>query len=496
MLNLFGIDLSELPEKTQEQLHNANALFNNYLTAALDGLDEGIVITDADAYIVFINKPYCSFLNVSKDYAVGKKAVDIIPNTRMHIIVQTGKPEFTQVQNINDHSVVVTRLPIFQDGRLVGAVGRVVFKNIDEFNSLAGRMETLRYELDYYKGELHKIRKQEYNIDHIIGFNKEMMLLKTMTIRAARTMSTVLILGESGTGKELFANAVHNASPRFGGPFIKVNCAAIPESLLESELFGYDEGAFTGARKGGKPGKFELAHKGTIFLDEIGDMPMQMQTKLLRVLQEREIERIGGTKPYPIDIRIIAATNKDLEQMVQEGQFREDLYYRINVITLNIPPLRERPSDIKLLAYSIIGKLNEKFNYSVSAIADDALELMKQHYWPGNIREMENVLERAFNLIDEDNIIRCEHLPSLLKTRDRQRQIDVLSADFPPAQPTVPIHAVSGDITSIKNLAEKEAIIKALITAGGNKNKAAKSLGMHRSSLYAKINKYGIELDI
>ena len=360
MSKLFGIDLNDLPEHIKEQLLNSNILFNNALAAALDSLNEGIVITDADAHIVFMNQPYCDFLGVTKNCVLGKYNLDIIPNSRMHVVVQTGVPEFAQVQDINGQSVVVTRLPIIQNERIVGSIGRVLFKNIDELNKLAGRMEFLRNELEFYKGELHKIRKQEYNIDHIIGFNKEMMLLKSMTIRAARSMSTVLILGESGTGKELFANAVHNASPRFAGPFVKVNCAAIPETLLESELFGYDEGAFTGAKKGGKPGKFELAHRGTIFLDEIGDMPLAMQTKLLRVLQEHEIERVGGTKPHTIDIRVIAATNKDLEEMVRLGQFRDDLYYRINVVTLNIPPLRERTSDISLLAYSIIGKMNEK----------------------------------------------------------------------------------------------------------------------------------------
>lgn len=491
MFKLFGINLDELPIKLQEQMSNAHGLFNNALTAALDSLDEGIVITDAEAHVIFINDPYCEFLNIAKGFALGKRVDKVIPNTRMHIVIQTGKPEIAQIQNINGHSVVVTRLPIMENGRITGSVGRVLFKNIGEYNNLVGRMESLRNELEYYKGELHKFRTQEYNIDHIIGFNKEMMLLKTMTIRAARTMSTVLIQGESGTGKELFANAVHNASNRHSGPFIKVNCAAIPETLLESELFGYEEGAFTGARKGGKPGKFELAHKGTIFLDEIGDMPMAMQTKLLRVLQEREIERVGGTKTRSVDIRVIAATNKDLEKMVQEGQFRDDLYYRINVVTLYIPALRERPSDIELLAYSIIGKLNEKFNYTVSSIEKPALELMYNYEWPGNIRELENVLERAFNLIDEDKVIRSEHLPSLIKAREK-----ALANQSPAAQVkhmVPPIINSDFCINNVKDIAEKTAIVRALEKTGGNKNKAAQLLGMHRSSLYVKLNKYGIK---
>ena len=487
MSKLFGIDLNDLPEHIKEQLLNSNILFNNALAAALDSLNEGIVITDADAHIVFMNQPYCDFLGVTKNCVLGKYNLDIIPNSRMHVVVQTGVPEFAQVQDINGQSVVVTRLPIIQNERIVGSIGRVLFKNIDELNKLAGRMEFLRNDLEIYKGELHKIRKQEYNIDHIIGFNKEMMLLKSMTIRAARSMSTVLILGESGTGKELFANAVHNASPRFAGPFVKVNCAAIPETLLESELFGYDEGAFTGAKKGGKPGKFELAHRGTIFLDEIGDMPLAMQTKLLRVLQEHEIERVGGTKPHTIDIRVIAATNKDLEEMVRLGQFRDDLYYRINVVTLNIPPLRERTSDIRLLAYSIIGKMNEKFNYSVSTIEDEALDMMCRHSWPGNIREMENVLERAFNLIDDDNILKAEHFPTLKKALEKN------ISHFNLPDEVYSATSESFKISDIKNIAERDAIIHTLEKTGGNKNKAAKLLGMHRSSLYVKLNKYGIK---
>lgn len=491
MFKLFGIDLDELPVKLQDQLSNAHRLFNNALTAALDNLDEGIVITDAEAHIIFINTPYCEFLNIDKGFALGQRVEKVIPNTRMHIIIQTGKAEVAQIQKINGQSVVVTRLPILEHGRITGSIGRVLFKNIGEYNNLVGRMESLRNELEYYKGELHKFRNQEYNIDHIIGFNKEMMLLKAMTIRAARTMSTVLIQGESGTGKELFANALHNASNRHTGPFIKVNCAAIPETLLESELFGYDEGAFTGARKGGKPGKFELAHKGTIFLDEIGDMPMPMQTKLLRVLQEREIERVGGTRTRSVDIRVIAATNKDLEQMVKDGQFRDDLYYRINVVTLYIPALRERPSDIELLAYSIIGKLNEKFNYTISSIDKQALDLMYNYDWPGNIRELENVLERAFNLIDEDKIICSEHLPSLIKAREK-----AMAGQSPAAQVKHMVPAINNSdfcINNVKDIAERTAILRALEKTGGNKNKAAQLLGMHRSSLYVKLNKYEIK---
>jgi transcriptional regulator with PAS, ATPase and Fis domain len=290
----------------------------------------------------------------------------------------------------------------------------------------------------------------------------------------------VLILGESGTGKELFANAIHNDSARKYNPFIEINCAAIPSELLESELFGYEEGAFTGAKKGGKIGKFELADTGSIFLDEIGDMPLKMQAKLLRVLQEREFEKVGGNKVVKIDVRVISATNKNLEKMVKEGKFREDLYYRLNVMTIMIPSLRERKEDLNELTPILISKLSNQLGKYVTNISEDAQELLLNYNWQGNVRELENVLERAINLADSDTILPA-HLPSYI----RKKAFDSYASEDS-----------QKSIISLKEAiekAEKDSIIKCLEYTKGNKLKTAKLLDMSRSSLYEKMERYQIE---
>ncbi|MDP4159767.1 MAG: sigma 54-interacting transcriptional regulator, partial [Bacillota bacterium] len=305
--------------------------------------------------------------------------------------------------------------------------------------------------------------------------------------RASNTGSTVLIMGESGTGKELFANAIHQASARKNRPFIRVNCAALPDNLLESELFGYEEGAFTGARKGGKPGKFEMANHGTIFLDEIGDMPPPMQAKLLSVLQEREVERVGGTKPIRVDVQVIAATNRNLEDMMKKGIFREDLYYRLNVVTLNIPSLRKRPEDIYLLINYLLPKLNQRLHTQVAKVTEEGLRLLCSYDWPGNVRELENLLERAINLADlnQDSCLSPEYFPSLART----------------VVGPVPMHSIESDSLeseSIDNLSdavektEKETIRRVLQKTHNNKARTAKILGINKSVLYRKLKKYNL----
>lgn len=293
------------------------------------------------------------------------------------------------------------------------------------------------------------------------------------SLRVAKSGSTVLLRGESGTGKELFALLLHAQSSRREAPFIKVNCAAVPENLLESEMFGYDEGAFTGARKGGKIGKFELADGGTLFLDEIGDMEMSMQAKLLRVIQEREVERLGSNKSRKIDVRLVAATNRDLEEMIRNKQFREDLYYRLNVVTLPIPPLRERMDDLEDLIKTFIKKYNLQFGQSVTGIANEAKDVLMKHRWPGNIRELENIIERAFNML-EGTEIQLKHLPSYLQV--------LAGRDIRPY--------VEGSLETILNEVEKDALVIALENANGNKVQAAKSLGLSRAGLYKKLIKH------
>jgi PAS domain S-box-containing protein len=452
------------------------------LESILETLEEGIVVVDKQGIITKMNRAYGNFLGLDPQKVVGKQVVDVIPNTRMHLVAQNGKAEFAKFQQINNNVCVVTRLPISKDGETIGAVGNVLFEDVKDVKILASKLNKLQSELEFYKEEYSRVFVGKYTFENIIGNNEKMVWLKNIALKAAKGNSTVLILGESGTGKELFAHSIHNASGRQQGPFIKVNCAALPETLLEAELFGYEEGAFTGARKGGKPGKFELANNGTILLDEIGELPIAMQVKLLRVLQERELERVGGTTTIKLNIRVIAATNRDLEKMIEQNHFRQDLYYRLNVFTLNIPPLRERLDDIPALCEILLKKINRQVEHWVEEISPEALNLLMKYHWPGNVRELENVLERTINLIDDETVILPEHLPPILKkTNSAALNIEDSSAAF--------------DLELIVNKAEKQAIKRALDASGGNKTKAAKILGVHRSAFYQKMRKYNMDVD-
>ena len=456
------------------------------LESIVNSMFDCIVVVDKNGTITMLNEAYGEFLGVDPQKVIGKPVVDVIENTRMQIVAQTGRAEICDTQSIGQHNTVVTRVPIIKDGEVVGAVGKVIFKDVKDLKVLARKFSKLESELEYYKEELIKVHGGKYTIDNISGSSEKIQWLKTIALRAAKGNSTVLVTGESGTGKELFAQAVHYASSRRHGPFIKINCASIPENLLESELFGYDEGAFTGARKGGKPGKFELANGGTIFLDEIGDMSMPMQAKLLRVLQEREVERVGGTKTQPVDVRVITATNRELDQMMSSGQFRQDLYYRLNIISLHIPPLRERREDIPELCQALLRKINRELHFGLEGISPEAMNLLSEYDWPGNVRELENVLERAVNLMDDESFILPEHLPPGLK-RAMRATAALAENHEEDSQNT-------SELAGIIVEAEKQAIYKALETAGGNKSRAAKILGIHRSGFYQKLQKYSIKL--
>ncbi len=445
------------------------------LETILDNAYEGIVIVDKDGYIRKFNHAYEEFLGIKEKEVLGKHVTDVIENTRMHKVVKNGKREVGHVQEINGHKIIASRIPVIEKDEVVAGVGKILFKDIKELKSLAQRFEVLENKLNYYKNEVERLQQAKYSFSNIITKDSKMEYLKGIAKDAAESNSTVLIQGESGTGKELFAHAIHKASHRKYGAFVRVNCAAIPQNLLESEFFGYESGAFTGANKNGKPGKFELANGGTIFLDEIGAMPLEMQAKLLRVIQEREFERVGGTTTIDLDLRIIAATNEDLEKKVKKGDFREDLYYRINVIQLNIPPLRERSGDIEILAKSLIKKLSNELDMEEKSISDKAIAKLKSYNWPGNVRELHNFLERALNLA-KGEIIMAHDLPDIISNKDSNDE----------AKYTLKKAVVD---------AEKEAIKKAIKKAEGNKTKAAKILGIHRTSLYHKLKEYEIDLD-
>ena len=436
-----------------------------------------MVVVDKDGYIIMLNKAYCSFIGVNEDEVIGKHCTEVIENTRMHIVAKTGKQEIGDVQNIKGNYMIADRIPIYKDGEIIGAVGTVIFKDVLDLNTYVSRISRMEKEFDLFKKELKKALGSDYTFQSIVGESESIRKVKDLSRKVAASKSNVLLLGESGTGKELFAHAIHNASSRVDYPLIKINCAAIPPELLESELFGYEPGAFTGAKKGGKPGKFELADKSTIFLDEIGEMPLNMQAKLLRVIQEKEVERIGGITSKKIDVRIVAATNQNLEEMVKNKKFREDLYYRLNVISIKIPPLRERKEDIPVISRQLIKKLSKEMDHYVSAISSEAMNCLKLYSWPGNVRELQNVIERAFNIMDKEAMIMLEHLPYYITKNNK--------ADT---------HIKEMSLKEILDNVEKEEIKKCLKRTKGNKMKTAKILGISRTSLYEKIEKYDIEV--
>ena len=324
-----------------------------------DSIHDGAVVIDPEGYITHFNEAYGKFLNADPQKFIGKHCTKVIENTRLHIVAKTGKPEINYAQQIKGQEMVVQRIPIRSNGKIIGVYGQVIFKDIKQIRQLANRLSLLESKIKLYEDELINLRSTRYTIDSIIGASTEILKLKKEALKATANKFPVLITGESGTGKELFAQAIHHASPRKLYPFVRLNCAAIPGELMESELFGYEKGAFTGARRGGKPGKFELADRGSIFLDEIAELPLKMQPKLLRILEEKEFERVGGTKIIRSDFRLIAATNRNLEDMMAKGLFRRDLYYRLNVISLRLPPLRERRSDIIPLAEHFMDQMSK-----------------------------------------------------------------------------------------------------------------------------------------
>ncbi|MFB5281617.1 sigma-54 interaction domain-containing protein [Peribacillus sp. Hz7] len=433
---------------------------------------DGFVMVDSEGYIQILTQAYADFLGVSRENAVGKHVTEVIENTRMHVVAKTGKQERAALQRIKENYIIATRLPILKKGKSVGAVGKILFKNVGEFTALSKRIQSLEKELKKYKGAFREGNTASYTFDGLIGESEVFLEVKQQAERVAKSDSNVLLLGESGTGKELFAHSIHNESLRSMGVFVKVNCAAIPTELIESELFGYEDGSFSGAKKGGKAGKFEAADGGTIFLDEIGELPMHMQVKLLRVLQEKEIERIGSPSSISVDVRVIAATNRNLAGMVEKGEFRLDLYYRLKVMELTIPSLKERKEDINILVRYFVEKYQCIMNKSIQGIDDDTLRFLSSYYWPGNIRELENVIERALNIVEEGETITAEHLPE----------------EITGVQDIITVHPLA----QVMEETERMTIIACLRLTQGNKSEAAKQLGISRTTLYEKMNKYGL----
>lgn len=403
------LNLTAGGQPSYEELYQRNLYFNK----VLENSGDAFLIVSPEGLIVEINKIYCDFLGVKRDQILGRPVLELIPNSRLPEIIQSGEThiddihEYAQGQTVSgDRFTTVCRVPIRDKNEIIASMGiiRVPKRTME----LAQTIQNLGEELAFYRNELQRHGISKYYFANMHSTSSAFNTAKKLAERFAHNDLPILLLGETGVGKEVFATAIHHASERRRGPFIQVNCAAIPAQLFESELFGYADGAFTGSRKGGKKGKFELANGGTLFLDEIGDMPFSLQVKLLRVLQEKEVEKIGSEKVVPVDVRIIAATNQNLKQEINEKTFRSDLFYRLNVLSVEIPPLRDRMGDLRELVENTLRELNEQYRRNIT-FSEDTLDIMRGYSWPGNIRELKNEIGRAF-MLTEDNVIKPRNL--------------------------------------------------------------------------------------
>ncbi|KAF0817793.1 Two-component transcriptional response regulator, AtoC family [Bacillus sp. ZZV12-4809] len=435
------------------------------LQAILDFIADGVIAVDEKGVITVCNPSVYSILNLPYDSVIGKSIDDILVHSRMSKVLSTGKEELNRIQDENGVKVVANRIPIRHENKVLGAVC-----TFQEINRIQQQEQEIRKKL------LHRGHVTKYGLHNIVGESEMYQKAIQKVKKYSQVDSTILLTGETGVGKEVFAHLIHSFSKRSEGPFVAVNCAAIPENLLESELFGYVEGAFTGAKKGGKTGLFELAHQGTIFLDEIGELAESLQAQLLRVLQEGEVMRLGDERVIPINIRVIAASNRELEEMVEEGKFRADLYYRLNILDIPIPSLRERIADIPLLCDFFIKELKPGIRRNIKGFTAEATKVLQSYHWPGNIRQLRNIVERAMILSPEEAI-------------DSETVLAAGGKDFLELRELKPPQdsAEEEDETKLQHL-EKEYILDVLRQVNGNKTKAAKILGIGRTTLWRKMN--------
>lgn len=456
-----------------------NQMDQETMRAFIEGLDGAAVLDQAGAY-TYVSQGWERYTGISAEDALGKKVWELVPDTHATEVYRTKKPVFARVVRSQGVPAFTSYFPhLAPDGTLLGVFLYIMFQGMDSAQDLTRQINALSSTVEFYKQELSRERGARYGIDNIIGKSEAVERLKEQIRQAARSNSTVLIEGETGSGKELIAHAIHSLSARSTARFVRVNCAAIPAELLESEFFGYAPGAFTGASRKGKIGRFELANGGSIFLDEVNLLTPTMQPKFLRVLQEREIDPVGGEKSIPIDVRVIAASNIPLESLVEAGEFRSDLYYRLNIICIRAPALRERMEDIPLLEKNLIERLNRQLGMVVQEISPDAMELLLQYDWPGNVRELQNATESAMNQCDGRVLRRKDfrQLEQRLQSRSRRHISGQMEYRLRPA----------------KQAFERELIRDALAAAGGNRVKAAELLGISRTVLYEKLEKYQIK---
>ena len=491
--------IDTLPRDAQSILElAARSMFELFASAS-----EGMMLVDRQARVVWINDQYRRFLPAlgferEEDF-VGHPVSRVVQNTQMHQVLETGKPILIDLLTNRAGTFVVSRIPLRDAaGQVIGALGIVLFDHpettlqplIEKFALLQRDLDDARRELASQRLQPAGQRQSKYTFASFIGLSTAAVEVKRQARRAALSTSPVLLLGETGTGKELLAHAIHAASGRARGPFISVNIAAVPETLLESEFFGFAPGAFTGADRKGRDGKFKLAHGGTLFLDEIGDMPMALQSKLLRALQEGEVEPLGSNKLIPVDIRVIAATSRDLHALVRKGLFREDLFYRLNVLPIRVPPLRERREDIRALLEVLGEDVAVRSGMQAPELTPDALALLEAQPWRGNIRELRNVLEQATMRSDTPRI-EVPQIEAVL----RESGLEPLE---PQASPERGQSAQAGVVQGPDDLLlrpmsqqvaelESRAIAAAMRLHGGNKAAVAKALGISRATLYARL---------
>ncbi|WP_053362990.1 sigma-54-dependent Fis family transcriptional regulator [Bacillus sp. FJAT-27251] len=434
------------------------------LQAILDFITDGVIAVNEEGTVTVCNPSARKILNIPYDNINGKQIDDLLINSRMMKVILSGKEELNRIQDENGVKIIANRVPIRHENKVFGAVC-----TFQELQKLQQQEQEIRKKL------LHRGHVTKYKLSNIVGQSPSYQKAIDKVKKYSQVDSTVLLTGETGVGKEVFAHLIHSSSKRCDGPFVAVNCAAIPKNLLESELFGYVDGAFTGARKGGKTGLFELAHQGTIFLDEIGELAESVQAQLLRVLQEGEVMRIGDERVIPINIRVIAASNRDFEQMVEEGRFRADLYYRLNILDIMIPPLRERIEDIPPLCSHFIEELLPNIQKEVEGFEPDAMAILKSYHWPGNIRQLRNIVERSMIL-------------STGKFIDKETVMMAGGKDFSSLLSRQPSSGKEALENGKLQEYEREYILDVLRQVNGNKTEAAKILGIGRTTLWRKIN--------
>ncbi len=438
----------------------------------------GLMVINAEGNLVYMNRQCADYIKMDQEKSIGKYITEVFPPTKMLELLTGDKTINTDFYFHDGRMSVSTQAQLRQDGKIVGVLEYDIIQDLDSLEDILNKYTlVLNDEMKYYREQFRNLQRTKYSIENIIGSSKKTEDLRKQIEMAATSNSTVIITGETGTGKELVAHSIHNLSSRKFDNFVKINAANFPESLAESEFFGYEDGAFTGAKKGGKKGKFEMADGGTLFIDEISQLPITLQPKLLRVLQEHEIDRLGGDKSIPIDVRIVAATNEDLKDMIKAGRFREDLFYRLNVFTIEIPPLRERLEDLPELIMYRVEQLNLEMGKNIVKVEDSVYPYLRKYEWPGNVRELYNIIEKAMNYAAGDTL-KLEYF----RPDSGNGAIDLGA-----------LSKLGNPIEIVKREAERKLIMHVLEMFHGNKSKASEYLKISRPLLYQKMSRLGIK---